>query len=203
MRLYLIRHGETDWNRQRRLQGHSDIPLNEAGRQEARAAGERLKKIHLDCAFTSPLKRARETAQLVLGGREIPLYEDARIREIGFGVAEGEQGRDQAMQPTGIFAEFFYTPESYVPPRGGEDVRMLCSRTWSFLEDITSRKELQEQSVLIATHGAALQSMLLWIKKLSYQDFWKSGLKKNCSVTVAEVRDGQARLLEEGEKNYQ
>ena len=65
-----------------------------------------------------------------------------------------------------------------------------------------SREELQDKSILIATHGAALQSMMLWVNKQPICDFWKSGLKKNCSVTKVEVKDGQIKVLEEGEKQY-
>lgn len=202
MLLYLIRHGETDWNKNRRLQGRTDIPLNENGRRAARQAMEMMQGRRIDCAFTSPLCRARETAEIVLGDRKVPLYPDERIREISFGVQEGCEGRDENLQPIGIFAEFFNTPDTYIPPENGEDVRQLCSRTHAFLEDITTRAELQDKSVLIATHGAALQSMLLWISKLPYGDFWKSGLKKNCSITTVEVSDGVVRILEEGAKQY-
>lgn len=203
MLLYFIRHGETDWNRSGRLQGQSDIPLNENGRQSARKAGEALRSTVLDQAFTSPLKRAEETARLILGSRNIPLFADDRIREISFGVREGEAGRDENMMPIGCFRAFYEHPDTYTAPEGGEDVRALCARTWDFLEDITTRTELQHKSVLIATHGAALQSMMLWINHLPYSDFWKSGLKKNCSVTKVEVKNGKIRVLEEGEKQYQ
>ena len=89
-----------------------------------------------------------------------------------------------------------------IDAENGEDAKMLCARTWNFLEDITTREELQDKSILIATHGAALQSMMLWVNKQPICDFWKSGLKKNCSVTKVEVKDGQIKVLEEGEKQY-
>ena len=161
-----------------------------------------LANTKIDLAFSSPLKRAKETAELVLKGRGIQMIEDARIQEISFGVCEGMTGRDENQQPIGYFAEFFAHPELYQAPENGEDAKMLCARTWDFLEDITSRKELQDKSILIATHGAALQSMMLWVKKQPVSEFWKSGLKKNCSVTTVEVKDGQISVLEEGEKQY-
>ena len=112
------------------------------------------------------------------------------------------RGRNENGQPVGCFAEFFAHPEQYKAPENGEDAKMLCARTWNFLEDITTREELQDKSILIATHGAALQSMMLWVNKQPICDFWKSGLKKNCSVTKVEVKDGQIKVLEEGEKQY-
>ena len=85
MVLYVVRHGETDWNKVKRVQGHTDIPLNEYGRHLARETAKGLKETRIDLAITSPLIRAKETAQIILGTRQIPLLEDPRIKEIGFG----------------------------------------------------------------------------------------------------------------------
>ena len=79
MLLYFIRHGQTDWNKDMRMQGQSDIPLNENGRKSAIEAGKTLASTHIDLAFSSPLKRAKETAELVLAGRDIPIIEDKII----------------------------------------------------------------------------------------------------------------------------
>ena len=88
MRLYIIRHGETDWNKEKKIQGHTDIPLNEYGRHLAEETAEGMKDISMDLCFTSPLLRAKETAQIVLGDRGIPVIEEPRIMEIGFGSFE-------------------------------------------------------------------------------------------------------------------
>ena len=89
MRLYIMRHGETDWNKIKQLQGKSDVPLNDFGRMLARKTAEALEKVPFDLVITSPLSRARETALIVKGEREIPLIEDARIEEMSFGIYEG------------------------------------------------------------------------------------------------------------------
>ena len=89
MKLYLIRHGETDWNKEFKIQGSSDIELNEYGRELAFITREGLRHIPFDIAYTSPLKRAKETAEIILGGRNIPLYEDKRVQEACFGSFEG------------------------------------------------------------------------------------------------------------------
>ena len=89
MKLYIIRHGETPWNAEVRLQGQTDIPLNENGIRLAKITGEALKDVPFDFAISSPLKRARQTAELVLAGRQIPVLEDARIEELSFGSWEG------------------------------------------------------------------------------------------------------------------
>ena len=84
MRLYIVRHGETDWNRIHRVQGRTDIPLNDYGRRLARETAEGMKEVRIDLGYTSPLLRAKETAQIILADRGVPLYEDSRtlIREL-------------------------------------------------------------------------------------------------------------------------
>ena len=89
MEIYLFRHGETDWNKERRLQGHSDIPLNGFGRELAVETAGSLAGLTFDRAFSSPLKRAFETAQILLAGRNVPLETDERLMEMGFGDCEG------------------------------------------------------------------------------------------------------------------
>jgi len=79
--LYIMRHGRTDWNARKKMQGRTDIPLNEEGRQMAIKAGEECKDVHFDICYCSPLIRARETAELVLGDREVPILTDARASQ--------------------------------------------------------------------------------------------------------------------------
>ena len=89
MKLYMIRHGQTEWNKEKRLQGRADIPLNAYGIQLAEETRDGLLGVRFDIAFTSPLKRAKKTAQILLEGQEVKLIEDERIIEIGFGSYEG------------------------------------------------------------------------------------------------------------------
>ena len=92
MRLYIVRHGETDWNVQRRLQGESDVPLNHEGKAMAVKTGEALREIPFDLEVTSPYIRAEETADLILGERKLPRLTDPRIREITWGDWDGKPG---------------------------------------------------------------------------------------------------------------
>ena len=98
MRMYIIRHGETEWNAAGRLQGQTDISLNENGVRLARITGQALSHVNFDLIITSPLKRARQTAELVTEGKSIPIFEDARISEISFGSWEGLGSRKHNFQ---------------------------------------------------------------------------------------------------------
>ena len=87
--LYIMRHGRTDWNVRHKLQGRTDIPLNDEGRMMAAEAGKQYSDIHFDICYSSPLERAKETAEIFLKGRNVPVYTDDRLVEMGFGVYEG------------------------------------------------------------------------------------------------------------------
>lgn len=89
MRLYIMRHGETAWNVRRLFQGHSDIPLDEKGVALAEVTAAGLRDVPFDLAYTSPLRRARQTAEIILRGRNVPLVEEPRLIEIAFGECEG------------------------------------------------------------------------------------------------------------------
>ena len=88
-RLYLVRHGETEWNVEGRIQGHTDVELSDWGRQQAQAMAQRLSGVPFDVAYTSDLSRSRETAQIILGQRDTSLHSTDRIREFHKGVFEG------------------------------------------------------------------------------------------------------------------
>jgi broad specificity phosphatase PhoE len=87
--LFLFRHGETDWNRDRRLQGQTDIPLNDTGRAQAADLARRLAPYGLEAILTSDLERARETARIVAEALGLPLHRDPDLREASLGAAEG------------------------------------------------------------------------------------------------------------------
>ena len=87
--LYIMRHGKTDWNAVHKLQGKTDVPLSGEGREMVEKAGRLYRDTHFDVCFCSPLIRARETAEIILRGRNIPIIEDVRLEEMGFGVCEG------------------------------------------------------------------------------------------------------------------
>ena len=190
MLIYIIRHGETDLNVKGVLQGWVDEPLNESGMRLARITGEKMVGIRFDGCFSSPLKRAAETARIVLeaSGNDLPIQYDDRLREISFGVAEGrhrstlgEQGR-----------RFFEEPFRYEPFPGGESIRQVCARTQGFLKELLLRDD--GKTYLLSTHGCALRAMLNYLYE-DPSDFWHVHVPYNCAVSIVEGRNGQGRLI--------
>lgn len=193
MILYMIRHGETDWNVERKLQGMTDIPLNANGRRVAELTREGLRDVKFDMAFSSPLSRAKETAEIILEGRDVEIIEDERIREVGFGTFEGT---DSSEFEEGI-KKFFTQPERFVATNGAESYESLLERERSFWNDLCANPNYQDSTILLTTHGAALNGLLCVIKEKPIADFWKCGLHKNCGMTIVEVKEGKTKFLQE------
>lgn len=205
MKLYLVRHGETVWNKEGRVQGHSDIPLNEYGRYLAEETAKGLKDIPFELAYTSPLSRAKETAQIILAGREVPIYEESNIQEMGFGAAEGLRCRGENREPgSDEFNKLFTDTENYKVPEGGESILQLMDRIRGFLQKLYENPQLQDKAILITSHGATLTAMLNLIKgKKEIAEFWENGVPVNCAVTEVEVRNGKPEILCEGKVYYE
>lgn len=203
MLVYLIRHGETDQNKHRNLQGQGNFPLNEYGRELAGITGKALAEVPFDCVFSSPLIRALETAKIIIGNRKIPLLEDDRIQEISFGEYEGLCcGREGYNIPDEHFPYFFVAPEKYQVPPKGESFEEIIKRTGAFWKELTANPEYQEKTILVSTHGCALKALLANIRSTQIKDFWGEGVHKNCAVTIVKVEDGKAEILEEGKVFY-
>ena len=202
MIVYLLRHGETDWNKEKKIQGCTDIPINEYGRELARKTREGLKDTFFDFCLCSPLGRARETASIVLQGRDVPMYLCEEVREMNFGEYEGLPSLVEPMKT--IWHNFFYDTEAYVTPTKGESVAELLERAGAFLSYLASREDYQDKRILVSTHGAAMTAMINQIKgETSVAKFWQMGVPKNCAVTTVEYKDGVWSILEENKVFYE
>lgn len=203
MKVYLIRHGETEYNKQRKLQGKCDIELNEYGRELAKITAEALKNVNFDVVYTSPLKRAKETAQIIIGEKKIAVIEEARIQEISFGDYEGLccQGENFNI-PDKSFRNFFDLPEEYNVPPNGETFEEVIKRTGEFWNELIQKKEYADKTILVSTHGCALKAILANINSVPIAEFWGTGVHKNCAVTIVDVSDKCIKVEEEGKLFY-
>lgn len=203
MKLYFIRHGETVWNTQAKLQGKSDIPLNEKGVALARVTGEALADVPFAAIYSSPLKRALQTAQLVAGDREVPIVTDRRLEEIGFGIWEGLScHKDHYEIPSDSFQDFFLDPFGYQPPAQGETVRHVCGRTADFLEELIRKMGKEESNVLISCHGCTLRALMNYFYQDYTAGFWRGHVPPNCSVSIVEVKEKGFSILAEDKIFY-
>ncbi len=174
-----MRHGKTDWNAEYKLQGGTDIPLNEEGREMARNAKKEYADVHFDICFCSPLVRAKETAEIFLEDRDIPIITDDRIREMSFGVYEGAKRVIDI--PDCPMKLFFTDPENYVAVEGGESIEELFKRTGEFLKDMVYPLTEQGKDVLIVGHGAMNSSIICQVHNKPVSKFWEAGIP-NCKL---------------------
>mgnify|MGYP000375262249 FL=1 len=202
MKIYFVRHGETDWNKERKIQGQVDIPLNEFGRHLARETAKGLRDVPFDVCFTSPLGRARETAQIILQGRDAPILEDKRILEMNFGVLEGKCCSKEGWDVPDSFQMFFDDPVHYQAPEGGEDFQAVRKRTGDFLNWLFAQEQYRDSTVLVTTHGAAMAGLLNNLKKKPLAEYWGVGVHKNCGVTEVDVTDGRIDIISENKVYY-
>ena len=197
MLIYIVRHGVTEWNKLKKLQGAADVPLAKEGIRLAEETGKALKDVKFDICFTSPLSRAKQTAECILGNRDIPIIPDKRIQEINFGVLEGDKVRD----PEGNYIDpqieiFFKDPVNFKRPENGENIFDVIVRTKDFWEEKTTDPSLADKTILVASHGCAVRALLQNI----YHDpknFWHGSVPPNCCINLVEVKDGKTALLEE------
>lgn len=196
MELYIVRHGQTDWNKLCKFQGRVDIELNENGEEAAVKLGKRLCKegIKFDKIFSSPLKRAYKTAVLILNeiypDKDYEIIKDPNLKEMTFGKLEGMLYSDW-MNTTNPRKYFFDEPAKYVAPEGGESFEEVCARTREFVQTQIEPlyKDFKDGRILVTAHGACLSSLMCYLENRGVDRFWGDGLKKNCEETVY-VYDG-------------
>lgn len=201
MLIYLMRHGETDWNKRRCLQGQSDIELNENGIDLAVKTAEGMKDIAFDAAFSSPLKRARVTAGIIIGDRNVTIVSDDRLKEINFGPSEGECFDVAKADPKHPLHNFFCKPECFDPKDGSESFADTRKRAKSFLQEKIYPLEGSCKNVLIVAHGAYNRCILNTLAGIPDSEFWKIDLA-NCAVSILSLENGQLKILEESKVYY-
>ncbi|MCI5917932.1 MAG: histidine phosphatase family protein [Roseburia sp.] len=178
--LYIMRHGKTEWNALHKLQGRTDIPLNDEGKRMARQACEKYKELNIDVCYCSPLVRAVETAQIVLKNRKIPIIEDKRLSEMSFGKYEGIE--NSLAIPDCPINVIFNQPEKYIESVGGaETFEQLFARTGSFLKEVVEPQIQAGKDILIVGHGAMNSAIICQVKKLPIEEFWSAGIEQ-CKI---------------------
>ncbi len=165
--IYLVRHGQTDWNAEYRLQGQVDTPLNETGRRQAKRNGEALARIFAELSrfdfVASPLGRTRETMEIIRGamGLEPETYRsDEMLKEINFGDWQGRTWDElRAERPDEIAARFDDPWNTVAPGETGESYAMLSVRALSWLEAVT-------EDTIVVTHGGINRCVRGHIEKI-------------------------------------
>ena len=172
MRLIIVRHGETDYNKTRRIQGRQQVPLNENGRTQALQVAESLRQYKITHIYCSSLVRARETAEIINNYFSLPIMIDDRLNERDWGIWENRNLNElNEILKQDIKLEKFWNEENLDwNPHRGETTRDLMKRTADFLNQIV-RNHAESDVILVVTHGGPMKMMLGIIKGLQDEKY--------------------------------
>lgn len=188
MIIYLTRHGQTNLNKARLMQGLTDEPLNETGLAQARAMREKIGNVHFDAVYASPLNRAVMTGAIIGGVDPSEVITDPRIIEADFGVYEKK--KYYLMGPA--MTLYWTLPEIFPAPKSVETTASLRERSSSFLREL---EEKNYGTVLIACHGGIMRALSGYLEDKKNGLAWRPK-PHNCEVRVYEAKDGRHRTVE-------
>jgi len=199
--LVLIRHGESEWNRLNRFTGWKDVGLSEEGMTEAHRAGSMLKTEdrHFDCAYTSTLKRAHNTLDIILdelGQPKLPTIKAAALNERDYGELVGIN-KDEARKRWGAEQVHIWQRSYDIAPPGGESLKDTASRVVPFFEKWIVPELQAGKNVIVVAHGNSLRSLIMQLDRLSPDEVMQVEIatgvpliyRLNADGTVAEKRD--------------
>ncbi len=185
MELYLVRHGETEWNKEGRYYGHKDVGLSEEGLKQAKNLGEYMKKKSFDKVISSPLRRAVDTARELTNQSIIT---DQRLMEQNFGLFEGKTYKELMMEFPKELKEWNENHEVYCLPEG-ESFLDVRSRVESFLKDLSAEKG----KILIVAHKGTFGHMLAAMMNLPPSGYWNFVFEQG-TYSKVDLQDGFAIL---------
>jgi len=189
--LYLIRHGETDWNQSGRIQGHLDPPLNNAGRSQAHRVSQRLAKIGPAALYSSDLQRAYETARIIGSATGAQVIQKPRLREINFGVWQGWTSQEiRERDPAGYMARRANPYD--VTPAGGETWRCFYERAVLAVQEILASTDARH--IIVVTHSGICT--VLGLRALGLDCTGKRTFgNDNCAIHTIAIADDNWRAV--------
>lgn len=189
-RLYLVRHGETDWNKENRCQGCIDIELNEEGIRQAKAVASRLKDEEIDIIYSSTLKRAFRTAEIINTCINKEIIKDSSLNEINFGEWEGLTFDEMKLRPDYNYNEWRLNPHRVTFPGEGS-LQKVSDRCLGFVKEIINSNS--DKNILIVSHGGILKLVVLGILGIGL-DAYSKFYMANASLSIIVLDKTRAYL---------
>ena len=193
--LILIRHGQSQWNLENRFTGWVDVPLTDAGREEARRGAEMIRHLHIDRAFTSKLQRAQETLRIVLealGQPDVSVEQDQALNERHYGELQGLDKTETARK-FGDEQVLIWRRSYDVAPPGGESLKDTAARTLPYFKRAILPLVKAGQTILVAAHGNSLRSIVMDLDGLTKEQVLKLNLATGAPI-VYEI-DAKSAIL--------
>lgn len=199
MKLYITRHGETEWNSLGKMQGWLNSSLSEKGIANAQKLGQRLRDIDFDLVCCSPLGRAMETAAHVLMNKEALIVYDSSFKEMGFGAWEGMYHDDIKKQYPKQQHNYWNEPHLY-QPNGGESYQEFIDRVKLGLENLIQNNDCQ--NILLVTHAAVIKAIFTIVYNKPIKDFWAPPFTYDTCLSILEIENGEFRVLLEPDASH-
>ena len=178
--IYLIRHGQTDWNKQQIFRGRKDVPLNEHGRKEAEALSAHLKNVKFTACYAGPLSRSFETAEIVARSHNLPVHVDEGMTDISYGVWEGLPVEEVEQRFSSLYDTWLSQPHRVRFP-SGESLLIVKRRALYSLEGI--RTKHPGETVFVVSHRVVTKVVMCAMLGLSNKAFWKI-LQDTCAYNI-------------------
>jgi 2,3-bisphosphoglycerate-dependent phosphoglycerate mutase len=198
--LVLVRHGQSDWNLKNLFTGWKDPGLSEQGIAEARAAGEKLKKAgyRFDVAFTSDLKRAQDTLDIMLeklGRKDLPVMKDQALNERDYGELTG-LNKDDARKRWGAEQVHIWRRSFDIAPPGGESLKDTAARVLPYFHKEILPRVIKGKRVLVSAHGNSLRALIMALENLSGDEIVRRELETGVPIVYHLKADGSVQSKE-------
>jgi len=192
LNIYLVRHGETEWNIEKRLQGWKDSNLTQKGIEDAEALHDHLIAIEFDSVYSSTSRRAFKTAEVILGERKLKITADENLREIYLGDWEGKTTYEIEQLYPNEYYNFWNAPSLYIR-KNSETFIQVQERALKTINKIIDEKK--SGNILIVTHGITLKMIMNYFEKQSLENLWETPYIQNTSVSLIQIRNREPNIL--------
>lgn len=198
-KLYLTRHGQTEWILEGRMQGQKDSKLTELGEKQAEWLGERLNDEKIDVIISSSSGRAIATSKLIRGKRNIKIIPNDNLREIYLGHWEGRLHTEIEKLWEEEQKNFWYFPQLYKPV-GGETFSQILNRVGNEVEKIIS--EYEEKSILVVTHAVVLKALITYFENKDLKDFWSGAFMHSTCLNILDIKKDRRNFILKGDTSH-
>lgn len=197
--IFLVRHGQTEWNVLHKLQGHQDSPLTELGIKQAQWLGESLQNEPIDVIYSSSSPRARKTAEIIKGTREIDMIESDDLKEIHLGVWEGKrQDEVKGLYPD-QFQNFWNDPAKF-QVQHSETFQDVTNRALHQLHEIINMN--QGRAILMVTHTVVVKLLMAYFENRPMKDIWNPPYIYPACLCKIELELNQSKILLHGDISH-
>lgn len=199
MKIYLTRHGQTEWNLEGKMQGSAESKLTQRGIDEAKKLSDSLQDIIFDSIYASPLDRAYETAKYIRRDRDIEIQQLQCLKEMSFGVWEGMLNSEFENNYREEYDKFWNKPHLF-EPNNGESFQEIIHRVRACLHGIIENEK--GENILIVTHTIIIKAIYSIIKNYTIEEFWNPPFINNTCLSIIEVEGKNIRFILEADTSH-